>query len=116
LINISPLGPYHHGKRCLRQMDHHKCSLHHVLKRNNQNIHLYLDSINLEEKARACHEGPIGLSSNEFVEMMVLVLELGFQHLDGCFVLELFRGVAEGFNQLGYPRHDPIFAMRGTMI
>lgn len=35
--------------------------------------------------------------------------------LDGCFVLELFRGAAEGFSQLGYPRNDPIFAMRGSM-
>ncbi|CAN6541893.1 unnamed protein product [Malus baccata var. baccata] len=72
-------------------------------------IELYLDSIKeVEEKARACYEGPVamGLSSNEFVEKMVL---------DGCFVLELFRGAAEGFKQLGYPRNDPIFAMRGTM-
>ncbi|GAV63995.1 DUF247 domain-containing protein [Cephalotus follicularis] len=105
---IVSLGPYHHGKRRLRQMDHHKWrSLHHILKRTNQDIQLYLDSIKaLEEKARACYEGPIGLSSNEFVEMMVL---------DGCFVLELFRGVAEEFNRLGYSRNDPIFAMRGTM-
>ncbi|GAV88390.1 DUF247 domain-containing protein [Cephalotus follicularis] len=102
------LGPYHHGKKRLRQMDRHKWrSLHHILKRTNQNLQLYLDSIKeLEEKARACYEGPIGLSSNEFVEMMVL---------DGCFVLELFQGVAEGFNRLGYARNDPIFAMRGTM-
>ena len=35
--------------------------------------------------------------------------------LDGCFVLELFRGVAEGFKKLGYPRNDPVFAMRGSM-
>ncbi|KAM1073734.1 hypothetical protein ACFX2B_018559 [Malus domestica] len=101
---------YHHGKRRLRQMDRHKWrSLHLMLKRTNQFIELYLDSIKeVEEKARACYEGPVamGLSSNEFVEKMVL---------DGCFVLELFRGAAEGFKQLGYPRNDPIFAMRGTM-
>ncbi|ONI02944.1 hypothetical protein PRUPE_6G230300 [Prunus persica] len=107
---IVSLGPYHHGRRRLRQMDRHKWrSLHHMLKRNNQNIQLYLDSIKeVEEKARACYEGPVamGISSNEFVEMMVL---------DGCFVLELFRGAAEGFKQLGYPRNDPIFAMRGSM-
>ena len=32
------------------------------------------------------------LSSNEFIEMLVL---------DGCFVLELFRGAVEGFTELG---------------
>ncbi|KAF5738225.1 hypothetical protein HS088_TW13G01121 [Tripterygium wilfordii] len=106
---IVSLGPYHHGKKRLRQMDRHKWrSLQHVLKRTNQDIKLYLDSIGeLEERARACYEGPITMSSNEFVEMMVL---------DGCFVLELFRGAAtEGFKQLGYDRNDPVFAMRGSM-
>ncbi|KAJ4714817.1 hypothetical protein OWV82_013246 [Melia azedarach] len=102
------LGPYHHGKKRLRKMDRHKWrSLDHVLKRSNQDIKIYLDSIKeLEEKARACYEGPINLSSNEFVEMVVL---------DGCFVLELFRGAAEGFTGLGYPRNDPVFSMRGSM-
>uniref|UniRef100_A0A5B7BWX3 Uncharacterized protein n=1 Tax=Davidia involucrata TaxID=16924 RepID=A0A5B7BWX3_DAVIN len=105
---IASLGPYHHGRRRLRNMDRHKWrSLHHFLKRSNQDIKLYLDSIKeLEEKARACYEGSITLGSNEFVEMMVL---------DGCFILELFRGAAEGFKQLGYCRNDPIFAMRGSM-
>ncbi|TQE09156.1 hypothetical protein C1H46_005091 [Malus baccata] len=107
---IVSLGPYHHGKRHLRQMDCHKWRLlRRMLKRTKQCIELYLDSIKkVEEKARACYEGPVamGLSSNEFVEMMVL---------DGCFVLELFRVVGEGFKQLGYPRDDPIFAMGGTM-
>lgn len=105
---IVSLGPYHHGKKRLRQMDRPKWrSLHHVLKRNTQDIKIYLDSMKeLEEKARACYEGPISLSSNDFAEMMVL---------DGCFVLELFRGASEGFTRLGYPRNDPVFAMRGSM-
>ncbi|KAB1214772.1 hypothetical protein CJ030_MR5G017515 [Morella rubra] len=105
---IVSIGPYHHGKRRLRQMDRHKWrALNHVLKRTNHNIKLYLDAVaELEERARTCYEGLISLSSNEFIEMMVL---------DGCFVLELFRGVAEGFKRLGYPRNDPIFAMRGSM-
>lgn len=105
---IVSIGPYHHGKRRLRKMDRHKWrSLHRVLKRTNQEIRVFLDSMKeLEEKARDCYEGSIYLSSNEFVEMMVL---------DGCFVLELFQGVAVGFKYLGYPRNDPIFAMRGSM-
>ncbi|KAH7851908.1 hypothetical protein Vadar_018223 [Vaccinium darrowii] len=102
------LGPYHHGRKRLRDMERHKWrALHHILKRTRQDIKLYLDSIKeVEEKAAACYEGQIGLSSDEFVEMMVL---------DGCFILELFRGVAEGFKQLGYSRNDPVFAMRGSM-
>jgi hypothetical protein len=105
---IVSLGPYHHGKRRLRQMDRHKWrALHQILRRTNHDIMLYLDAVKeVEERARNCYEGSITLSSNEFVEMMVL---------DGCFMLELFRGAAEGFKQLGYPRNDPIFAMRGSM-
>ena len=105
---IVSLGPYHHGKRRLRQMDRHKWrALHQILRRTNHDIMLYLDAVKeAEERARNCYEGSITLSSNEFVEMMVL---------DGCFMLELFRGAAEGFKQLGYPRNDPIFAMRGSM-
>ncbi|KAJ7944460.1 hypothetical protein O6P43_033853 [Quillaja saponaria] len=105
---IVSLGPYHHGRRRLRQMERHKWrSLDHVLKRANHSTKLYIDSMKeIEERARSCYEGPISLSSNEFVEMLIL---------DGCFVLELFRGATQGFKQLGYPRNDPIFAMRGSM-
>ncbi|KAH0911760.1 hypothetical protein HID58_035081 [Brassica napus] len=102
------LGPYHHGKKRLRPMDRHKWrAVNKILKRTNQNIKMYIDAMReLEEKARACYEGPFGLSSNEFIEMLVL---------DGCFVLELFRGAVEGFTELGYARNDPVFAMRGSM-
>ncbi|KAK8587044.1 hypothetical protein V6N12_021559 [Hibiscus sabdariffa] len=105
---IVSLGPYHHGKKRLRQMDQHKWrSLHRVLKRTNMEIQVYLDSMTeLEERARACYEGTITLATNEFVEMLVL---------DGCFVLELFQGTAVGFERLGYARNDPVFAMRGSM-
>ncbi|KAG8384342.1 hypothetical protein BUALT_Bualt04G0108200 [Buddleja alternifolia] len=102
------LGPYHHGKRRLRNMDRHKWrAVHQILKRTNQEIESYLNAVKeLEERARACYEGTICLSSNEFVEILVV---------DSCFVLELFRGAAGGFTRLGYSRNDPIFAMRGSM-
>ncbi|KAK7309190.1 hypothetical protein RJT34_05724 [Clitoria ternatea] len=105
---IVSIGPYHHGKRRVRQMERHKWrSLDHVLKRTKHDMRLYLNSMKeMEERARSCYEGPISLSSNEFAEMLVL---------DGCFVLELFRGAVEGFQQLGYSRNDPVFAMRGSM-
>lgn len=68
-------------------------ALNKVLKRLKQRIEMYTNAMReLEEKARACYEGPISLSSNEFTEMLVL---------DGCFVLELFRGTVEGFTEIG---------------
>ncbi|KAJ6419829.1 hypothetical protein OIU84_029867 [Salix udensis] len=105
---IISLGPYHHGEKHLRKMDKHKWRcLHHVMQRTNQDIKLYLDTAReMEAKARSCYEGPINLSSNEFVEMMVL---------DGCFMLELFQGVDEGFEELGYHRNDHVFAIRGSI-
>ncbi|KAL3722048.1 hypothetical protein ACJRO7_034405 [Eucalyptus globulus] len=95
---IVSLEPYHHGKKGLRQMDWHKWRcLHRILRHTSHEIGLYLDAVReIEEKARA----------NKFVEMMVL---------DGCFVTKLFRGVVEGFEELGYPRNDPIFSMQGSM-
>ncbi|EOA25535.1 hypothetical protein CARUB_v10018880mg [Capsella rubella] len=94
------IGPYHHGKKRLRPMERHKWrAVNKVLKRLKHRIEI-------EAKARACYEGPISLSSNEFTEMLVL---------DGCFVLELFRGTVEGFHEIGYARNDPVFAMRGLM-
>ncbi|CAH2064530.1 unnamed protein product [Thlaspi arvense] len=104
------LGPYHHGQEHLVPMEHHKWrAVNMVMKRTKHRIEMYIDAMKeLEEKARACYEGPIGLSSNKFTEMLVL---------DGCFVLELFRGANNdrGFLELGYGRNDPVFAMRGSM-
>ncbi|KAL0658981.1 hypothetical protein Bca4012_079566 [Brassica carinata] len=102
------LGPYHHSKDHLLPMDRHKWrALNMIMARTKQGIEMYLDAMKeLEERARACYEGPIGLSSNKFTEMLVL---------DGCFVLELFRGADKGFSELGYDRNDPVFAMRGSM-
>ncbi|VVB05120.1 unnamed protein product [Arabis nemorensis] len=102
------LGPYHHGSEHLLPMDRHKWrAVNMVMARTKHNIEMYIDAMKeLEKKARACYEGLIGLSSNKFTEMLVL---------DGCFVLELFRGADEGFSELGYDRNDPVFAMRGSM-
>ncbi|CAI0406180.1 unnamed protein product [Linum tenue] len=105
------LGPYHHAKKRLRKMERHKWRcLHRVLTRTDHDIRLYLDSVReLEDRARSSYEGgsaAISMGSNEFVEMLVL---------DGCFVIELLRGAAEGFRDLGYSRNDPVFAMRGSM-
>jgi len=102
------IASYNRGRRPLMAMDCHKWrAVHHMLKRKNQRIEIYLDIMKeLEDKARACYEGPLSLASHEFVEMLVL---------DGCFILEHFRGYAVGFETLGCKRNDPIFAMRSML-
>ncbi|CDY28978.1 BnaA02g24980D [Brassica napus] len=102
------LGPYHHGKIHLMPMEHHKWrAVNKVMKRNKQQIEMYIDAMKqLEEKSRACYQGAIYMSSNKFTQMLVL---------DGCFVLELFRGTVDGFPEIGYELNDPVFAMRGLM-
>ncbi|KAG5411407.1 hypothetical protein IGI04_007726 [Brassica rapa subsp. trilocularis] len=89
------LGPYHHGKIHLMPMEHHKWrAVNKVMKRNKQQIEMYIDAMKqLEEKSRACYQGAIYMSSNKFTQMLVL---------DGCFVLELFRGTVDGFPEIGY--------------
>ncbi|KAK9713563.1 hypothetical protein RND81_06G035500 [Saponaria officinalis] len=105
---VVSIGPYHRGKRRLLSMDRHKWrALYHMLKRTKQDVNVYVNAMKeLEEKTRGCYEGPLNLTSDEFVEMMVL---------DGCFVIELLKGYVEGFENLGYERNDPIFAVRGMM-
>ncbi|KAI0494896.1 hypothetical protein KFK09_025042 [Dendrobium nobile] len=106
---IVSLGPYHRGRRRFRTMDRHKWrSLYHALDRTSHDVRLYLDAArSLEVHARSCYEAPISMSSDDFVETLVL---------DSIFALELFRGVArEGFRGLGYSPNDPVFAVRGIM-
>ncbi|CAL5068765.1 unnamed protein product [Urochloa decumbens] len=107
------IGPLHHGRRRLREMDRHKWrALHHVLKRTGHDVTAYLVAVRaLEDRVRACYEGrAAGMGSTDLAECLVL---------DGTFVLELFRGALDGgkgfVDDLGYSRHDPIFAMRGAM-
>ncbi|XP_020110126.1 UPF0481 protein At3g47200-like [Ananas comosus] len=110
---VVSLGPFHHGRRRLRDMEPHKWrALHCVLGRTGHDVRAYLDAVRpLEDRVRACYEGGArGLPSNELVLSLVL---------DGTFALELFRGAAAGeeggFAALGYSRRDPVFAMRGAM-
>ncbi|KAH0451407.1 hypothetical protein IEQ34_018706 [Dendrobium chrysotoxum] len=106
---IVSIGPYHRGRRRLRDMDRHKWrALHHALTRAGHDVGLYLDAArSLEDRARACYEAPPSISADAFVESLVL---------DAIFALELFRGVAgEGFPRLGYAPNDPVFAVRGIM-
>ncbi|KAF8012360.1 hypothetical protein BT93_I0493 [Corymbia citriodora subsp. variegata] len=105
---IVSLGPYHHGDKHLHHMERHKWRcLHHILERSGHGIGLYLDSVKkVERRARACYEGRIFMSRDEFVEMMIL---------DGCFVIEMLQGFAKGFEKLGYPPNDPVFSTWGLI-
>ncbi|KAK9670350.1 hypothetical protein RND81_13G195600 [Saponaria officinalis] len=105
---VVSIGPYHRGAHRLLAMDRHKWrALYQLLDREKQDVMLYVNAVKeLEERTRSCYEGPLNVIGNEFVEMMVL---------DGCFVIELLRGYVEGFENLGYERNDPIFAVRGMM-
>ncbi|XP_039158366.1 uncharacterized protein LOC120288447 [Eucalyptus grandis] len=89
-------------------MERHKWHcLHRILKCSGQGIGLYLDSVKkVEWSACACNEGRISVNPDKFMEMMVL---------DSCFVIEMFQGLDEGFENLGYFPNDPVFSMRGSI-
>ncbi|KAB8726144.1 hypothetical protein FH972_026417 [Carpinus fangiana] len=97
------IGPYHRGKDDLKQMEDHKLLyLQQLLQRKNESsVERYIKAMReLEERARRCYAEPISLSTNEFVEMMLL---------DGCFLIELFRKF-EKKDLRG--ECDPIFQLR----
>ncbi|XP_021720077.1 UPF0481 protein At3g47200-like [Chenopodium quinoa] len=93
------IGPYHNGSEQVLDMDFHKwVTLYQILERTGQDLNLYLDTIKeVEEQARACYQQQAELSSNKFVEMLVL---------DGCFILELFLF----YPDRGTPSSNPIFS------
>ncbi|PIA25486.1 hypothetical protein AQUCO_11300006v1 [Aquilegia coerulea] len=81
---VVSIGPLHRGKEELLAMEVHK--QRYLKDFLDQNAKISLEECvkslqGLEEKARSYYAEPICLSSNDFVEMMLL---------DGCFVLELF--------------------------
>lgn len=96
---ILSIGPYHHGKSGLQNMDQHKCwYLKQLLSRKNESVERYVIAVAaMEERARRCYAEPVDLDVNEFIKMMVL---------DGCFLIELLR-----YHSLKDLRvaNDPIF-------
>ncbi|KAK4425610.1 hypothetical protein Salat_1755000 [Sesamum alatum] len=81
---VLSIGPYHHGKSSLQNMDLHKCwYLKQLLSRKNDSVEKYVTAVAaMEERARRCYAEPVDLDGNEFIKMMVL---------DGCFLIELLR-------------------------
>ncbi|KAG8370299.1 hypothetical protein BUALT_Bualt14G0102500 [Buddleja alternifolia] len=82
---ILAIGPYHHQKSSLQNMEKHKYRyLKQLLKRQSeQSVDRYIIAMTkMEKRARKCYVGPLDLNENEFVKMLVL---------DGCFLIELLR-------------------------
>ncbi|KAG8370290.1 hypothetical protein BUALT_Bualt14G0101600 [Buddleja alternifolia] len=99
---ILAIGPYHHKKSSLQNMEQYKCRYMKQLLwvNNEQSVDRYvIAAIKMQKRARECYAGPIDLDENEFIKMMIL---------DGCFLIELFRYYHYQMLRLanGY---DPIF-------
>ncbi|KAI4349007.1 hypothetical protein L6164_009666 [Bauhinia variegata] len=101
---IVSIGPYHHGQSRLAMIEEHKWrylgSLLSRTKTKGLELEDYLKAIApLESEARECYSESIRLSSDEFIEILVV---------DGCFMIELFRRVGK---LVPVERDDPIFTM-----
>ncbi|GKU99431.1 hypothetical protein SLEP1_g12284 [Rubroshorea leprosula] len=82
---VISIGPYHHDKDYLKEMEERKVrSLNWLLQWTNQSVQIYLSEIgDMVEKARDCYSEPVDISKEEFLEMMIL---------DGCFIIQFFMG------------------------
>jgi hypothetical protein len=79
------IDPYHRGKDDLRHMEDHKLRYLQLLlqRKRESNVETYIKAIReLEGSAHEFYAEPISLTTNEFVEMMLL---------DGFFIIELLR-------------------------
>ncbi|KAL5717688.1 hypothetical protein ACHQM5_010661 [Ranunculus cassubicifolius] len=84
--NIVSIGPLHRDKECVKAMEEHKkWYLHSILHRTpkpDNTLKDFLKAIQtMEVQIRASYSEPIDLSSDDFVEMILL---------DSCFIIELF--------------------------
>ncbi|XP_047962339.1 UPF0481 protein At3g47200-like [Salvia hispanica] len=80
---IISIGPLHRGKSHLKAMEQHKVRYLKKLLGNSGHVDMYKDAIRSEvKKARAFYAEEIGLSDNEFLDMLVL---------DGIFIVEFLR-------------------------
>ena len=75
-------GPFHRGKEALQGMEEHKYRyLQSFIARTNSSLeYLIRVARTWEQKARSCYAENVKLSSDDFVEMLVL---------DGSFLVEL---------------------------
>ncbi|KAM7531624.1 hypothetical protein LguiB_035034 [Lonicera macranthoides] len=102
--HIVSIGPYHHGKPHLQMIEEHKWRFLGSLLIRTQSYGLGLEELlkaiqPLEQRTRECYSENINLSTDEFVEMLVL---------DGCFIIELFRIMG---NLVEVDDGDPLISM-----
>ncbi|KAJ6720959.1 PROTEIN putative (DUF247)-RELATED-RELATED [Salix viminalis] len=103
------IGPYHHGKQGLENMEEHKWRYIHALLSRKPNLEASLDDClaalkEVEHKARACYEQEINVTDDEFLQMMLV---------DGCFIIELF--LKYSIKSLRR-RNDPVFTIPGMLF
>ncbi|XP_059446782.1 UPF0481 protein At3g47200-like [Corylus avellana] len=97
------IGPYHRGKDELKQMEDHKLRYLKLLlqRRNESSVKRYIKAMReLEGRGRRFYAETINLTTDEFVEMLLL---------DACFIIELFRKF-EKMDQI-HDECDPIFRL-----
>ncbi|KAL3641195.1 hypothetical protein CASFOL_016163 [Castilleja foliolosa] len=85
---ILSIGPFHHRKDHLQKFQHHKLMyLKCLMKRRKEStVDKYVVALrSVEQKARICYSGPVELSPDELIEMLIL---------DGVFIIELIRKYA----------------------
>ncbi|KAL2345189.1 hypothetical protein Fmac_006474 [Flemingia macrophylla] len=101
LPRIVSIGPYHRAQPRLNMIEEHKWRyLASLLSRTTLGLELLFKAIApLESEARECYSETIPLDSHDFIEMMIL---------DGCFIVELFRKVA---NLVPFEPGDPLVTM-----
>ncbi|KAJ4841640.1 hypothetical protein Tsubulata_034071 [Turnera subulata] len=99
--NAFSIGPWHHKKTRFKETQKIKLKyLKGLLSKAKRKPEDLVKAIaEIEQEARDCYAGPIDVSGDEFVEILVL---------DGCFMIELFR---KHDNRELVEDDDPIFHM-----
>lgn len=102
---IVSIGPYHRSQPRLNMIEEHKWRylgslLSRITKIKGFTLEELFKAISpLESEARECYSETIHLNSHDFIEMMIL---------DGCFIIELFRKVAQ---LVQFEPDDPLVTM-----
>ncbi|GLT81514.1 hypothetical protein SLA2020_528960 [Shorea laevis] len=110
------IGPLHHGEEKLESMENHKWRYVYSLLNRKPHLELTLDSCvkvlrESEHKARLFYAEEIRLSSDEFVQLLLI---------DGCFLIELIlRYAVRGLKRRGdlvFNTHGLLFELRSDMV
>ncbi|GMN67204.1 hypothetical protein TIFTF001_036263 [Ficus carica] len=100
--NAFSVGPFYYKKRTLMEATQ-KIKLKYLrglISRSQSSLKDLIEAVTkVQDVARKCYAGPIGMTMKEFAKVMVL---------DGCFIIELFHKKA--YEDLR-DKDDPIFEM-----